>query len=203
MVYQLIDSYENSTTIARTLASGLNDSYKYTLVIRGLSPWSTVRPQPKRSRNLKGIIPLGRRIVEKRRKLGLTLTELADLVGVSSEYLYLWENGRRLPTGIDMQIMRDWIIGDIEETEDMGSIPRPGGSAAPKTILGIHPEHIGKLVKAKRKELAMNGRGLANQIGVSLASIHAWEAGKTIPYFYNYELLCNWLSGDIVNAKSQ
>ena len=198
---ECIDSIQNATTIARTWASGLNGSYKYTLVVRGQSPWSTFRPQPKRSRNSRGIIPLSRRIVEKRRKLGLTLTELADHIGVSSEYLYDWEHGRRLPTGTDMQVLREWIIADTEDTEDIGSIFGPSGSASPKTTFGISPDHIGKLVKAKRIELAMTGRELAKQIGVSQSSISGWERSGTTPYYYNYELLCDWLTGEI-NGRS-
>ena len=44
------------------------------------------------------------------------------------------------------------------------------------------PEEVGKRIEQARKENGMNQQEVADYLGMSVRSIHAYEAGEVIPY---------------------
>jgi DNA-binding transcriptional regulator YiaG len=113
-----------------------------------------------------------------RRKLSLTQSELARLVGVSVASVTSWEAGKAAPGRESRHALADLrklSRKDVDQRLGRTS-PAPGGGAA-GAAGRLSPAEI----RSIRGRAGLSQRGLARVLKVSVNSVSNWETGRTLP----------------------
>jgi len=119
-----------------------------------------------------------------RKRLNLTQTELARLVGVSTATVTSWETGKSEPARDRRKAIADLRRMKREQVdEQLGRRRAPESEGLP---VG---EQIREEVKQTRQALGLSQKALAEKLGVSTATIWNWEAGNSAPRARNLERL--------------
>jgi DNA-binding transcriptional regulator YiaG len=104
-----------------------------------------------------------------RERFDLTQQELAELLEVSTMTITSWETGKSRPRRSNLaQIV---TLSEMDQPQVDQALAR---SEAPAQV---SPDDL----RETRDRLALTQADLAQILGVSIASVASWEAGKTIP----------------------
>lgn len=109
-------------------------------------------------------------LVAAMKKEGLTVKDLADLVGVKYHTAYRWVHSKTKP--------RADVRNKIEEIFEMDRSPE-----TKKVFSGV------KLLE-KRVQYEYSQKALGKMLGVSDKTVHNWEKGDTQPSLVNVRSLC-------------
>jgi DNA-binding transcriptional regulator YiaG len=111
-------------------------------------------------------------VQEERERLGLSVVEYAELVGVSHLTVYSWEAGRSKPRKAQLE---KWLqakgMNRAAAHDQLGLADRDRSRKqfTPETIL------------SERDRLELSAADYAELVGVSALTIYNWEKGKTRP----------------------
>lgn len=113
----------------------------------------------------------GQRMKEKRKELGLSAEFIADKLGVSPATIYRYEKGdiEKIPGNILEQISK------ILKT-------------TPAYLMGWEPDDASR-IRMAREVSGFTQKKLAQQIGVSVATLDAWERGYAKPRKADFDAL--------------
>ena len=117
------------------------------------------------------IMAAGQRMKEKRKELGLSAEFIADKLGVSPATIYRYEKGdiEKIPGNILEQISK------ILKT-------------TPAYLMGWEPDDASR-IRMAREVSGFTQKKLAQQIGVSVATLDAWERGYAKPRKADFDAL--------------
>lgn len=117
------------------------------------------------------IMTAGQRMKEKRKELGLSAEFIADKLGVSPATIYRYEKGdiEKIPGNILEQISK------ILKT-------------TPAYLMGWEPDDASR-IRMAREVSDFTQKKLAQQIGVSVATLDAWERGYAKPRKADFDAL--------------
>ena len=117
------------------------------------------------------IMTAGQRMKEKRKALGLSAEFIADKLGVSPATIYRYEKGdiEKIPGNILEQISK------ILKT-------------TPAYLMGWEPDDASR-IRMAREVSGFTQKKLAQQIGVSVATLDAWERGYAKPRKADFDAL--------------
>ena len=117
------------------------------------------------------IMTAGQRMKEKRKELGLSAEFIADKLGVSPATIYRYEKGdiEKIPGNILEQISK------ILKT-------------TPAYLMGWEPDDASR-IRMAREVSGFTQKRLAQQIGVSVATLDAWERGYAKPRKADFDAL--------------
>lgn len=117
------------------------------------------------------IMTAGQRMKEKRKELGLSAEFIADKLGVSPATIYRYEKGdiEKIPGNILEQISK------ILKT-------------TPAYLMGWEPDDASR-IRMAREASGFTQKKLAQQIGVSVATLDAWERGYAKPRKADFDAL--------------
>ena len=117
------------------------------------------------------IMTAGQRMKEKRKELGLSAEFIADKLGVSPATIYRYEKGdiEKIPGNILEQISK------ILKT-------------TPAYLMGWEPDDASR-IRIAREVSGFTQKKLAQQIGVSVATLDAWERGYAKPRKADFDAL--------------
>lgn len=117
------------------------------------------------------IMTAGQRMKEKRKELGLSAEFIADKLGVSPATIYRYEKGdiEKIPGNILEQISK------ILKT-------------TPAYLMGWEPDDASR-IRMAREVSGFTQKKLAQQIGVSVATLDAWERGYAKPRKAGFDAL--------------
>ncbi|GEM_PF-4569267 len=117
------------------------------------------------------IMTAGQRMKEKRKELGLSAEFIADKLGVSPATIYRYEKGdiEKIPGNILEQISK------ILKT-------------TPAYLMGWEPDDASR-IRMAREVSGFTQKKLAQQIGVSVATLDAWERGYVKPRKADFDAL--------------
>lgn len=117
------------------------------------------------------IMTAGQRMKEKRKELGLSAEFIADKLGVSPATIYRYEKGdiEKIPGNILEQISK------ILKT-------------TPAYLMGWEPDDASR-IRMAREVSGFTQKKLAQQIGVSVATLDAWERGYARPRKADFDAL--------------
>ena len=117
------------------------------------------------------IMTAGQRMKEKRKELGLSAEFIADKLGVSPATIYRYEKGdiENIPGNILEQISK------ILKT-------------TPAYLMGWEPDDASR-IRMAREVSGFTQKKLAQQIGVSVATLDAWERGYAKPRKADFDAL--------------
>ena len=110
-----------------------------------------------------------------------TLSECAQLVGVTSGILRAWEEGRKAPSLPELEVLayslhlplhhfwsKDAMSDDAPLTESM-NLP---------ALIGIRQRLVGALLRQQRENASLSLQTLSEQSGLSMARLKAYELGE-------------------------
>jgi transcriptional regulator with XRE-family HTH domain len=114
-----------------------------------------------------------------------TLPECAQLVGVTSGILRAWEEGRKAPSLPELEVLayslhlplhhfwsKDAMSDDVPLTESL-NLP---------AVIGIRQRLVGALLRQQRENTSLSIHALAEQSGIPVARLKAYELGtRPIP----------------------
>lgn len=108
---------------------------------------------------------IGQRIKYLREKHHLTQTELASIIGVSTQAVSSWEKDIKSPRMVPIEKMAKFF--NIRKTD---------------IIDGFAPTHSDKtsipaIIKERRTELNLTLKDVADYVGVNVSTVSRWEAG--------------------------
>ena len=117
------------------------------------------------------IMTAGQRMKEKRKELGLSAEFIADKLGVSPATIYRYEKGdiEKIPGNILEQ--RSKIL-----------------KTTPAYLMGWEPDDASR-IRMAREVSGFTQKKLAQQIGVSVATLDAWERGYAKPRKADFDAL--------------
>lgn len=117
------------------------------------------------------IMTAGQRMKEKRKELGLSAEFIADKLGVSPATIYRYEKGdiEKIPGNILEQISK------ILKT-------------TPAYLMGWEPDDASR-IRMAREVSGFTQKKLAQQIGVSVATLDTWERGYAKPRKADFDAL--------------
>ena len=121
------------------------------------------------------IMTAGQRMKEKRKELGLSAEFIADKLGVSPATIYRYEKGdiEKIPGNILEQISK------ILKT-------------TPAYLMGWEPDDASR-IRMAREVSGFTQKKLAQQIGVSVTTLDAWERGYAKPRKADFDALATAL----------
>jgi len=112
-------------------------------------------------------------VAEDRERLGLSAAEYADLVGVFEGTIYSWERGRSTPRAAQM---KQWLaVRGMPKAKAWKKLGLSGKNSA--RGIEFNPEEL----VADRERLEISAADYGDLVGVSQATIYAWEQGRTKP----------------------
>jgi DNA-binding transcriptional regulator YiaG len=122
-------------------------------------------------------VPEGDDLKKFRDRLGLTQSELAELVGVSEGTVAHWETDRSRPGPQNRKELAELQSKSRAAVDEL--LGRPG---SPDEEKAQEPEELSAAeIKEIRSELGMTQGELGDALGISAASVWNWEAGNTSP----------------------
>ena len=110
---------------------------------------------------------------------GISIGDLADILGVGRSLVSNWENGKAVPHSGRLKRLSEWFAEDI-----------PNG-------LVKRDESISGRLRKRRLEWGVTQLELAERLGVSESTVSAWEAGRTLPKYSRLKLINGWFAEEI------
>ena len=144
-------------------------------------PPAHIRPSP---------VVLGGHIRRRREALAMTQGELALHLGVTPGAIFRWESGKALPKQSNRERVSRFLGQSIYTLYESFSSTPPMASAL---RLGT----LGDLMRGKREELGMNQLELGRLLGVTKATISAWENGRERPRISYHVRLSEFLGMEL------
>ena len=117
------------------------------------------------------IMTAGQRMKEKRKELGLSAEFIADKLGVSPATIYRYEKG-------DIEKIPGTILEQISKIL----------KTTPAYLMGWEPDDASR-IRIAREVSGFTQKKLAQQIGVSVATLDAWERGYAKPRKADFDAL--------------
>ena len=135
-----------------------------------------------------------------------TLSECAQLVGVTGRVLRAWEEGRKAPSLPELEVLayslhlplnhfrsKDAMTDDAPLTESM-NLP---------ALIGIRQRLIGALLRQQRENASLSVKALSEQSGLSMARLKTYEIGERPIPLPELEGLVSILGGHIEDIFDQ
>ncbi|MGD0752517.1 MAG: helix-turn-helix transcriptional regulator [Anaerolineales bacterium] len=135
-----------------------------------------------------------------------TLSECAQLVGVTSGILRAWEEGRKAPSLPELEVLayslhlplhHFWskeAMSDDESVTDSFNLP---------ALIGIRQRLVGALLRQQRENASLSLKTLSEQSGLSTARLKAYELGERPIPLPELEGLVALLGGQIETIFDQ
>ena len=121
---------------------------------------------------------LAQRIRDKRKILGMTQKDIAEVFGVTLVTIKAWEQGRHIPSQASFRRVLAWLSRDHLQKNP---------EEQPAFGLFVLP------MKKKRGNLGISQFSMARILGVSKNRVYDWEAGAAVPSEASCEKIGNWL----------
>ena len=131
--------------------------------------------------------PVSNILKNRRKELGLTLSQIADKMGVSEATVQRWESGnikslRQERIGPLSEILRvsPAVLMGWADDEVTSPSPHPPITSKEEELLALHRQlnEEGEDLKTRRLELKLSQLDVAKMVGVSEATISRWESGN-------------------------
>jgi len=135
-----------------------------------------------------------------------TLSECAQLVGVTSGIMRAWEEGRKAPSLPELEVLayslrlplhHFWskdAMSDDESVTDSFDLP---------ALIGIRQRLVGALLRQQRENASLSLHTLYEQSGLSMARLRAYELGERPIPLPELEGLVGLLGGQIETIFDQ
>jgi transcriptional regulator with XRE-family HTH domain len=135
-----------------------------------------------------------------------TLSECAQLVGVTSGILRAWEEGRKAPSLPELEVLayslhlplhHFWskdAMSDDESVTDSINLP---------ALIGIRQRMVGALLRQQRENASLSLKTLSEQSGLSVARLKTYELGEHPIPLPELESLVALLGGQIETIFDQ
>jgi transcriptional regulator with XRE-family HTH domain len=128
---------------------------------------------------------LGVLIRDARLAARMTLSECAQLVGVTSGVLRAWEEGRKAPSLPELEVLAYSLHLPLHHfwSKDAMSDAAPlSESLNLPAVLAIRQRVVGALLRQQRENTSLSVQGLSEQSGIPVARLKAYELGtRPIP----------------------
>jgi transcriptional regulator with XRE-family HTH domain len=128
---------------------------------------------------------LGVLIRDARLAARMTLSECAQLVGVTSGILRAWEEGRKAPSLPELEVLAYSLHLPLHHfwSKDAMSDAAPlSESLNLPAVLAIRQRVVGALLRQQRENTSLSVQGLSEQSGIPVARLKAYELGtRPIP----------------------
>jgi transcriptional regulator with XRE-family HTH domain len=149
---------------------------------------------------------LGVLIRDARQKRRKTLHEAANLVGTTPGIFFAWEEGRRSPSLPELELLAysfslplNHFWGNALHADAVGL----AGNLNQKALVSIRQRFIGALLRQAREKREKSLTQLAEQSGVSMKRLRAFELGDNPIPLPELEGLINLLGGSIEDLFDQ
>ncbi len=149
---------------------------------------------------------LGVLIRDARLKRRKTLPEAANLVGTTPGIFYAWEEGRRSPSLPELELLAysfslplNHFWGNALHSDASGL----AGNLNQKALLSIRQRFIGALLRQAREKRDRSLSQMAEQSGISVKRLRAFELGDSPIPLPELEGLINLLGGSIEDLFDQ
>jgi|GEM_PF-622306 len=161
---------------------------------------------------------LGEKIKERRKKLGYTRTQLAEILDVIPNSIYRWEAGQRIPSDQDkkklaqvLKISIAYLMGETDNPGPVNSQDFSNDNGIPETYgqsrnTKGHP--YGERLKSLRRKLHLSLSDVANAINVLPKDIEKWESGLILPDIDDIRIIAeilgcsaSYLAGEIDDPR--
>ena len=131
---------------------------------------------------------LAQRILDKRKILGMTQKDIAEVFGVSLIAIKTWEQGRHIPSQDNFQRVLAWLSRDNLQKNPVEKNPvKKNPEEQPEFALFVLP------MREKRENLGLGTKTLAHKLGVGKNRVFDWEAGRSVPSQDGFRKIFNWL----------
>jgi transcriptional regulator with XRE-family HTH domain len=135
-----------------------------------------------------------------------TLPECAQLVGVSAGLLRSWEEGRSAPSLPELELLAYSLHLHLQHfwsREAMSDdVPLTDGMNLP-ALVAIRQRMVGALLRQQRENTSLSLRALAEQSGISIGRLKAYELGERPIPLPELEALVALLGGQIETIFDQ
>jgi len=148
---------------------------------------------------------LGLLIRDAREKSGKSLEECAQIMDLSKDELVAIEFGERPPTLPELEILAYFLEIPLEHFWG-NEILKTNGSVNfvdPGEIKQIRQTAIGALIRKVRIEAVLSEEELANQAGISVTNLQAYEQGEVPIALPELEILIQILNNSMINFEDQ
>jgi transcriptional regulator with XRE-family HTH domain len=129
-----------------------------------------------------------------------TLTECAQLAGVTSGILRAWEEGRKAPSLPELEVLAYSLhlsLNHFWSKQAMSDDAPLTGSMNLPALIGIRQRLVGALLRQQRENTGLSLRTLSEQSGISTARLKAYEMGERPIPLPELEGLVAMLGGQI------
>ena len=111
------------------------------------------------------IIPIGQKVLKRRKELDLSRGQLAQLINASEHSLSSWEKGKTKPRASSIHLLTEWL----KQTDFYG----PDKHFARSVLL--------ERIAVKRRKLDLSQKQLSQFLGVREQTLNKWEIGAVFP----------------------
>ena len=154
----------------------------------------------KSNRTLKQIIQnLPKIFAIARQKTGITIKEIASLLGISEKRIRRFENGSLIPSLPEVELL-GFLIGvplhSLTEQEDAVSIPKRSEPRKVQLLKQVRDKVIGTSIQLRRQAMKMNLKELSNQTQIPISRLKRYELGEVSIPLNELDFLCTALQLD-------
>ncbi len=149
---------------------------------------------------------LGVLIRDARLAAGRTGIECARLVGVTNGIFRAWEEGRKAPSLPELEVLAYFLrlpLSHFWGKEAVSDDPQPAAAANLPTLVDIRHRLLGALLRQQREKAGLTAKAFAEQAGISIARLRAYEQGERPMPLPEMEGLVTLLGGQIESMFDQ
>lgn len=128
------------------------------------------------------------------------IKECADAIGIKSGIFRAYEEGRRAPSLPELETLVYYLDLPIEHfwsREIKSNAPLPIETLDLSKLMAVRQRKIGALLRQERMNASISIRGLAEETGIPVARIKAYELGERSIPLPELEVLVSTLGGRI------
>jgi transcriptional regulator with XRE-family HTH domain len=128
------------------------------------------------------------------------IKECADAIGIKSGIFRAYEEGRRAPSLPELETLVYYLDLPIEHfwsREIKSNAPLPIETLDLAKLMAVRQRKIGALLRQERMNASISIRGLAEETGIPVARIKAYELGERSIPLPELEVLVSTLGGRI------
>jgi DNA-binding XRE family transcriptional regulator len=123
---------------------------------------------------------LGQHLRKKRFMAGIRQSEAAQILGVSDRALSLWETDRVYPAWAFQPRLITYLGCDVFTNPALGSL-RGNEPSCVAFLSQTGPPSMGHQIVKRRMELRKNREQCAEEMGISVKTLKAWETNRYQP----------------------